>query len=181
MKDQNKPEWLRKAEEEQAKFNETKWAKYTDAQVEQVIGGATAKPRYDSEYQSEQGTKGSAARAKVVRDRQIAEMGYEGYCQWKKENGYDNIKDKKEWHSKGAAATHAKRAISINERNLAIIKELPKEFTKKEVGYIVEKHGKAAYYIANIILRHPEMFEEIGKKPRIGKYGKAEIIYRKLT
>ena len=47
----NKPEWLRKAEEEQAKFNETKWAKMTDAQLAQSNVAIEAFKLNDSEEQ----------------------------------------------------------------------------------------------------------------------------------
>ena len=37
MKDQNKPEWLLKAEQERDKFNETKWAKYNNRQFNAAL------------------------------------------------------------------------------------------------------------------------------------------------
>ena len=139
----NKPEWLRKAEEEQAKFNETKWAKYTDSQLASVNGGATAKPRYDSKYQSEQGIKGGAKRAKVVRDRQIAEMGYEGYCQWKKENGYDKFTDekKKEFHSLGGETTAANKRIERDVLLLPFVDLIPKDIWIKKSEIIKAFEG----------------------------------------
>ena len=143
MKDQNKPDWLIKAEKEQAKFNETKWAKYTDSQIDMVIGGATALPRYDSEYQKVQGIKGGAVRAKLVRDRQIAEMGYDGYCKWKKENGYDKFTDekKKEFHSLGGVTTSENKRIARDILLLPFVDFIPKDIWIKKSEIIKAFEG----------------------------------------
>lgn len=55
----NKPEWLLKAEEEQAKFNETKIGKMTEKAYAQYEGGITRSKGFTSKYQSNTAKKNS--------------------------------------------------------------------------------------------------------------------------
>lgn len=175
----NKPEWLRKAEEEQAKFNETKWAKYTDSQIEMVKGGSTAKPRYDSEYQSEMGKRGGAKGAAKAKANLIAKLGWEGYCQWKKDNGYNRFSDEKkaEFHKKGAIQSGIISTAKKNATIEKIIKDLPNsEFTVKTVEDIMVKHGKGKTYFRNILTYFPERFELVNGDRKRG----VTAIYKKV-
>ena len=172
----NKPEWLLKAEEEQAKFLETKWAKYTDSQLASVNGGATARPRYDSEYQSEMGKRGGAKGAAVAESSQRDKYGDE-YNKVMKSRLYDNLKNKEEFHKAGAAASAASRTAKKNALIEEIIKDLPSgEITLDSVAEIMVKHGRGRTYFGNILHYMPERFELV----KAGVKGYSRAIYKKV-
>ena len=172
----NKPEWLRKAEEEIAKFNETKWAKYTDSEIDMVHAGSLVMSRFDSDLQSKYGKiggpKGAAAAEKVEREKYGDE-----YNKVMKARLYDNLKNKEEFHKKGAAVSAANRTAKKNAMIEEIIKDLPSgEFTLQGVADIMVKHGRGKGYFGNILYYMPERFELVKK----GVKGYSKSIYKKI-
>ena len=176
----NKPQWLIDAENKINQFAETKFGKLSQAKIDQINGGATAAPRYDSNYQSEMGKRGGAKGAAVAKQNLIDKLGWEGYCQWKKENGYDRFSDEKkaEFHKKGQLASAKVATAKKNTTIEKIIEDLPNsEFTRQDANIedIMVKHGKGKSYFINILKYFPERFELVNKDRKRG----VKAIYKK--
>jgi len=100
MKDQNKPEWLLKAEQERDNFNNSKYGKMKDQHLNAANGSKNAK--YDSEQASKNGKLGGKyGKIGGIKSyiNQIAKYGEERYLEIMKER-YE-ARDNFNFHSAG--------------------------------------------------------------------------------
>lgn len=101
MKKNKKEQWMLDFEKALKEFDNTKWSKMTDSQIKSANGGALSPKRYDSEYQREMSKRGAVKGATTSEANQREKYGDE-YNNVMKSRLYDNIKNKKAFHSKGA-------------------------------------------------------------------------------
>ena len=198
MSKNNKPQWLLDAEKAIQEFEQTKYAKKTEGQLAKsrnaeiqrakidekakrkaALGGSKSKKRYDSEYQREMAKRGAHKGGNAAWSKLVEEHGEDSAKQIIANRMY-NIQDeswKKEFHKKGAQASHAKKKADIEKTLDLIISEIPDvPFTKKELAPIMIKYGKGAGYFTSVLRYRKDQFEIVGK---ITQYGGATILYKK--
>ncbi len=181
----NKPEWLIKAEQERDNFNKTKWANYTDAQIEQVKAGSLITSRLNSELQSKYGTIGgpqgyAAMFANLVESEGSEEAAYEWMRQKQKKVYTDMSQEwQDEFHKAGAKVSGKVRGNARKVLCQAIWDELPNDewFTSEDIQSACEKHGKEFKYYGNF---RQWYIDWVNKKVRPNTAGRG-ILYSKTN
>ena len=148
----NKPEWLIKAEEEQAKYNETKWAKMPESKIQGALvlseftddiehqKKAFAKVLENNpDHQSYAGKIGGTIGGVNAAANEREKYGEE-YNAVMKSRLYDNLKNKEEFHKKGQAAAVANQAKKRNAILAPYYDKIPKDvwITAKELDNVFE-------------------------------------------
>ena len=175
---ENNEDWRKAFQEADKEFTESKWFKYDDTRIKSMQGGALAPNRYDSKYQSEMGKIGGPLGGKAVAANLIAELGEEGYKKLMKSQLYDNVKDKKAFHSAGGKKTTDMRKAEAMELCRRILDRLPigEWFGVEEYEVACNAEGKAKTYFNDVRRFHfPDVIESNGAR---GKYAKC-IIHKK--
>ena len=136
----NTPNWLKKAQKSIEEFENSKYAKMSDGKIKAAIGGSLSPKRYDPEYQSQMGKLGGY-KGHIVGDKTKRKIYGDNYNAYMKSTLYDNIKDKKEFHKKGAKTSGDVRRFKKESKWKAFLNELPNAFNKSEALPYIEKHN----------------------------------------
>ena len=164
----NKPEWLLKAEQEQAKFNKTKWAKYTDGQIEQVIAGSLVDNRLDSELQSKYGKIGGSKGGNIAWNNLVNKVGLEEAKKISVNKLHSTMthEDMLANTKKAAKVSGENRRKKSTELAFKILSHLPinEWLTFEQIKEACAKEGKAKTYFTDV-KRITKMIETIGRGP----------------
>lgn len=162
----NKPEWLLKAEQEQAKFNETKWAKYTDGQIASIVAGSQVDNRLDSELQSKYAKLGASKGGNIAWNNLVNKVGLEEAKKISVNKLHSTMthEDMLANTKKAAKVSGENRRKKSTELAFKILSHLPigEWFTIKEIETACAKEGKAKTYWQDV-KRITKMIETVGR------------------